>query len=76
MKLTNLGWVSVVFALLKLMGYINLAWWIILLPFEFQFCCIVLLGIINLIQWCFESERERRQRKAREALLKIAGSYK
>lgn len=46
MNLNNLNWVTVFLVALKLFGFINISWWLVLLP---TFIWIILLMIVIVI---------------------------
>jgi hypothetical protein len=72
LNLTHIGWISIVCAILKGMGYLPWPWWVILLPWEISFGALILYWLISLIQYLTETEKERNARRLCEKL----GAYR
>jgi Flp pilus assembly protein TadB len=67
-----LGLLGVAFVVLKLCGVIDWSWWWVTLPFwgglAIVLAVLVILGLIWLVVYAFESKQDRALRKAAESL--------
>lgn len=42
-----LDWLQIIFVAAKILGFINWSWWVVLLPIEIVFACLILDAIFN-----------------------------
>lgn len=66
MKFTHLGWVSIILAILKGMGFIPWPWWVCLLPFELGLLFGAIWMLCELLLCAIETPAQHKLRKLRE----------
>jgi hypothetical protein len=68
MKLTHIGWLTVIAIILKLTGYIAWPWWVILIFFEIGLFLQLIIWGCELWIYLTETEEERVRRHLREKI--------
>jgi hypothetical protein len=75
-----LGLLGVAFVVLKLTGVIDWSWWWVTLPFwggiALVLAVMLVLGIIWLVVYAFESKQDRALRKAADAARALSRAYR